>query len=287
MTRRARTSALLGFFFLVSAPAALPQKAALLQQTTAAIALGADSAGRRSAITSILEANGIPFELQDFVDRRMRKGANILVTLPGSASKTILLGAHYDRVPAGQGALDNGASCAVLLDLLQTFKATPLKNFSVKAVFFDLEEGGLNGSQAYFAPDPSRRLPDFAVNLDIFGYGDAIFATASKPGGSLDAALQRAASESELPVRMAPPAVYPGSDHRSMMAAGIETLGMSLLNAAEIDAVLALLTGQSKEVPPVLSIIHTPNDTLAAVQFEEMEKALPFLEKLLRIVDAL
>jgi Zn-dependent M28 family amino/carboxypeptidase len=288
MFRRPGRTGILGLllFFGMQDSAASGQKAERLREVAAAIALGADSAGRRAAITGYLQAAGAPFQLQDFVDRRMRAGTNIVVTLPGSASKTILLGAHYDRVPAGQGVLDNAASCAVLLELLPTFKTSPLKNYTLKVVFFDLEEGGLSGSQAYFAPDPSRPFPDYAVNLDIFGYGDAIFATASKPGGPLETALQSAGTEFKIPVRMVSPAQYPGSDHRSMMTAGIETVGMSLLDAAEIDVIINLLAGRSAEIPPVLQTIHTAKDNLATIRSEEMQKAIPFLEKMLRLLDA-
>src|SRR5262249_23167120 len=146
-----------------------------------------------------------------------------IVEVPGrkSAVQTLLLGAHYDRVAQGQGAVDNAASCAVVIELLTAFKAKPLENYSVRAVFFDLEEGGLVGSQAYIAKIRAGGLPALAVNLDIFAYGDTFFANPSAPGGRLATALQQAAEQSSVQVRFVTERnQYPASDHRPMMAAG-------------------------------------------------------------------
>jgi Zn-dependent M28 family amino/carboxypeptidase len=268
-------------------PAFAQKSAERLREMTAAIAAGADSAGRRAAITGYLEKAGIEFHLEEFVDARMRKGTNIVAGFGGNRSKNVLLGAHYDRLAVGQGALDNAASCAILLELLTTFKSRPVTNYNITAVFFDLEEGGLSGSRAYFLPaTPPRPLPTFALNMDIFGYGNAIFATASRPEGPLVTALQKAAAEFKIPVRLAPPAQYPSSDHTNMIAAGVETVGMSLLDAAEIDQVLDLLASRSRVFPPVLDTIHTPKDTMDVIRPGDMEKALPFLERLLRILES-
>src|SRR5262249_12650623 len=157
------------------------------------------------------------------------------------------------------------------------FKAKPLANYGLTAVFFDLEEGGLSGSQAYFAPGPDRQLPAYAIHLDIFGYGNSVFATPSHSWRSLVIALQPSATGLKLPVRLSTPAEYPASDHRTMIAAGIETLGIALIDGSEIDGVLNLLARRSTEVPPILRMIHTPKDTLEATRPEDVETAIPFV----------
>src|SRR5262249_6432069 len=133
----------------------------------------------------------------------------------------------------------------------------------------------------------TRPLPTKAINLDIFGYGDSIFATSSAPDGPLLAALQQAAAESKIPVRVTPPAQYPSSDHNNMIGAGVETVGLSLIGANEIDAVIDILINRNQTTAPprVLTIIHSPRDTAAALHPEEMEKALPIVEKTLRLID--
>src|SRR5262249_23667452 len=143
-----------------------------------------------------------------------------------------------------------------LLGLLSRIKANPLAGYTVRAVFFDLEERGLVGSQAYFAKNSGAGLPDQAINLDIFGYGDTLFATASFQGRQLAAALQQAVQESSMPLRWLPPNQYPASDHRIMIAAKIETVGLALIDGKEID----LIEQRGGAEPRILTIIHTPED---------------------------
>ena len=43
-----------------------------------------------------------------------------------------------------------------------------------------------------------------------------------------------------LPVRDVPRASYPGSDHQTMMSAGVETLGIALVDSTEIDGTVGI-----------------------------------------------
>jgi Zn-dependent M28 family amino/carboxypeptidase len=252
-----------------------------LRQTTAAIAAGDTTADRRAAVTDRLKAAGVDFHVEDFISGT-RTGINIVATLPGKpGSRTLLLGAHYDRVAKGHGAVDNAASCAVLLDLIEKLKSASLTE-RVTVVFFDLEELGLLGSRSYFQTHGGSALPSQALNFDIFGYGETLFVTPSKPDGPLMASLQRAASEFGFPVRSIPMTQYPSSDHRSMALAGIETLGVTLIDGAEIDSVIA-----PGPVPPrILSLIHTDADTMDQIRAQDMAKALPVLERTIRLLDS-
>jgi len=150
-----------------------------LSEITASIAKGENGSERRAAITKRLDDSHIAYTLQSFTDSRGLSGTNIIATISGGSEKTVVIGAHYDRVAVGQGAVDNGASCSVLLKLLDALKAKQLSKYTAIVVFFDLEEVGLLGSRAYFDQIRERKgpMPENAVNLDIFGYGDSIFAT--------------------------------------------------------------------------------------------------------------
>jgi Zn-dependent M28 family amino/carboxypeptidase len=80
---------------------------------------------------------------------------------------------------------------------------------------------------------------------------------------------------------------YPGSDHRSMFAAGIESLGVAIVDTADIDGVLAI-GGSSLAVgkgPRIMSIIHTPNDTMAEVRIDDVVRATAVLERTIRALD--
>ncbi len=88
----------------------------------AAIAAGEDSAARGRAITDALERAAIDVHREDFSLPQFT-GANIVATIPAAgATRTLLLGAHYDRTPKGTGAIDNAASCVVIERLLADLK---------------------------------------------------------------------------------------------------------------------------------------------------------------------
>jgi len=252
-----------------------------LRETTAAIAAGDTTADRRAAITDRLKMAGVDFHVEDFVSGT-RNGANVVATLPGKpGTRTLLLGAHYDRVAKGHGAVDNAASCAVLLELIERLKSKPLAN-TVTVVFFDLEELGLLGSRSYFQTHSGSALPAQAMNFDIFGYGETFFVTPSKSDGPLMASLHQAATESGFAVRSIPITQYPSSDHRSMALAGIETLGVTLIDGTEIDSVITPGPARSR----ILSMIHTDADTMDQIREQDMAKALPVLERTIRLLDS-
>jgi len=251
-----------------------------LRQTTAAIAAGDTTADRRAAITDRLKATGVDFHVEDFVSGT-RTGTNVVATLPGKpGSRTLLLGAHYDRVAKGHGAVDNAASCAVLLSLTGILKSKPVES-TVTIVFFDLEELGLLGSRSYFQTHAGSTLPAQAMNFDIFGYGETLFVTPSKSDGPLMASFQQAASELGFPVRSIPMTQYPSSDHRSMALAGVETLGVTLIDGSEIDSIVT--PGPVR--PKILSMIHTDADAMDQIREQDMAKALPVLERTIRLSD--
>jgi aminopeptidase S len=293
MPKRLTLSFVLLGVLLAVAPAPARQDATFTSRL-AAIAAGDDTAARRQAITADLSAAGVEFRLDEFSvpaagPSPATNGTNVLATVAArNASKTLLLTAHYDRVPAGRGVVDNGASCAVLLGLMARFKSAPLERYSVTAAFFDLEERGLIGSRAYVEKITSTGLPDAALNLDVFAYGDTLYGAASSPQGALASVLAEAAKEASVPLRMTEASrnEYPPSDHRSLIAAGIETVSLSLMGGAEIEAVISLLQSGPGAAPPrVLTLIHTPADTLEQVRAAEVEKAIPVLERAIRLLD--
>jgi aminopeptidase S len=253
------------------------------ESAIAAIAAGQDSTAREQAIVDYLKRTGIDVRVEAF-DFPQFKGANIVATVPGrNATKTLLLGAHYDRTPRGRGAVDNAASCAVVEQLLTNLLATPLNNYSVTAVFFDLEERGLIGSQAYFARHQGEPLPHEAINLDIFGYGDTLFVDASSLDSPLLTSLQQAAQNGPIRIRAIDSMNrYPASDHRIMMSAKIDTLGVALIDGTEVDSVLE----HGPTEPRIATIIHTDADTIDVIRPQEMERAFALFEKGLRLLDS-
>ena len=258
------------------------QDTARIAKSLEAITEARDNNARRDAIVGRLRMLGVEPVVEPFGAGR-GSGANVVVTLPGSGTKTILVGAHLDRVNVGRGAVDNGAASAALIELIAAFKAAPLEHSTLQIVFFDREEAGLLGSRAFFA---AGHRVDYAVNMDIFAYGDAIFASASDPDGVLLGTLRAVSKERGMVLRDVPPASYPNSDHVAMMNAGVETLGLALLDSADISAIVAmggrLTLGRG---PRILTIIHSPNDTLAEVRPDQMSRGIALVEQLIRNVD--
>jgi Zn-dependent M28 family amino/carboxypeptidase len=284
MNRLRGVSAVL-LLLLLGFPAKAQETAAnRIREIVGSIAEGSNRDGRRDAITLVLTAAHVEYELQE-VGQPGRSLINIIATVPGQGPKTILLGAHYDRVPVGNGVLDNGASVAVLLNLLENLKARPAA-LTVRAVFFDLEELGLLGSKAYFSRTANSPKPAYAMNLDIFGYGDSFFITTSNETGAFAQQFQQAATGSGLGIRMSPPAQYPSSDHKSMIEAGIETLGIGLIDGSEVDSVLAAERGQTQTpLPRVLTIIHTARDTMDVLRLPDVTRGANAVELFIRTLN--
>jgi Zn-dependent M28 family amino/carboxypeptidase len=256
------------------------------------IVAGKDSAERGAAITRQLEKLEVKVRTQPF-EKQNRRGTNILVDLPSSnpAAKTLMIGAHYDRVAVGQGAVDNAASCVMLLELLPRLKKSPLKNFNLQIALWDLEEGGLTGSQAFVdaargGDGTGHKLPDAYINFDIFGYGDTLWVMSPKGDAPLAEAARAAGRDAKFSVRIG--AKYPPSDHLSFIRGGVPTIAVSLIDGAEIDGVIQIISGaaaKGDKRPRIFEIIHSPNDTIDKVDTKAIEKAIPAVEQLLRQFD--
>lgn len=269
---------------LAQAPAASSGGESFRKQV-AAIASGADTAARRAAITKRLDELGIKYRLEPFKSGA-REGTNIIAELARAAGqKELMLGAHYDRVAAGTGAIDNASGSATVLELLAVLKARPLKNYAVTAGFFDLEEIGLVGSRAHVAARDKSNLPALFINFDVFGYGDTLWAGTRDAAAGAGAAVAKSTGASKFPARVGPD--YPPSDHVSFVRAGVESLSFSLIDGKEIPGILAVFYGGSEPLPRVMKIIHTPDDTIDKIDAAAVARAIPEVERAIREIDAM
>ena len=125
---------------------------------------------------------------------------NILFRIPGrERGKALLLMAHYDSVPNGYGAADDGASVAAILETVRVLQTVgPLRN-DIVGLFTDGEEVGSLGATAFVAEHPWARDVGLALNFEYRGNRGAVvmfetssgnrkliqgFATARHPIGS-------------------------------------------------------------------------------------------------------
>jgi len=109
-------------------------------------------------------------------------GHNLLADLPGRDTHAgmVMVGAHLDSWAAGDGAADDGAGVAVVMEAARILAALhlPTKR-TIRFALWDGEEQGLFGSSVYVAehlairapePDPDRRLSGpFFSNRSIIG----------------------------------------------------------------------------------------------------------------------
>ncbi len=110
---------------------------------------------------------------------------NVVAKLRGTSNlRALLLTAHYDSVPSGPGASDDGAGVAALLETLGALKAgRPLRN-DVIFLFTDAEELGLLGAKAFVEDHPWKRDAAVALNFDARGScgPSVMFETSPKNG---------------------------------------------------------------------------------------------------------
>lgn len=114
---------------------------------------------------------------------------NVLARLPGVANtKAVMLVAHYDSVPNGYGASDDGAGVASLLETLRALKAAPALKNDVIFLFTDGEEAGLLGAYAFANEHPWSKDAGLVLNFEARGnHGPSImFETSNQNGWLID-----------------------------------------------------------------------------------------------------
>ena len=92
---------------------------------------------------------------------------NVIVAIGPSDGRAILLNAHYDSVPAGPGASDDGIGVATLVETASILRDRPLKR-PIILLFNEGEERGLLGARAFLADPLSRNVSDL-INLEARG----------------------------------------------------------------------------------------------------------------------
>lgn len=96
---------------------------------------------------------------------------NIVARLKGAggSNDAVALVAHYDSVPAGPGAGDDGSGVAAILETLRALKASPPLRNDVLFVITDGEEDGLLGASAFVEENSNARGIRVLVNFEARG----------------------------------------------------------------------------------------------------------------------
>lgn len=107
---------------------------------------------------------------------------NVVARLDGrQAGPAVMLSAHYDSVPGGPGASDDGAGAAAILEIARALKASARLRHTVIFLIDDGEEAGLLGAEAFVASDPWAKDVRADVNMEARGTSgpSAMFETGS------------------------------------------------------------------------------------------------------------
>ena len=122
---------------------------------------------------------------------------NVMARRAGTVwgNRAIMLAAHYDSVPYGPGAGDDGAAVAALLEVARLLAQTPHRN-NLIFLITDAEEapGQLPGSQAFVQFHPWAKDVGIVLNFDAGGScGPSIMYETSGGNGQLIELYARAA----------------------------------------------------------------------------------------------
>src|SRR5215204_456808 len=155
----------------------------------------------RDYLVGQLEDLGLRPTVQKATSARTMEGTasiarvhNIHARIPGSApTGHVVLVAHYDSVPRGPGAADDGAGVAAILETARVFTSGSPPRNDIDILFTDAEEPWLLGAQAFVSADRLDPRRSVVLNLEARGTsGPALMFQSSSDNSSVIPALASA-----------------------------------------------------------------------------------------------
>lgn len=125
---------------------------------------------RLTGVKSLFLKMGAPES--DISVQKLNSVENVILRKQGSTPELVVIGAHYDKVSHGCGAVDNWTGVVTIAHLYRTIKDMKLKK-SVLFVAFGREEEGLIGSREMVRAIGKDELPQYCamINIDSLGLG--------------------------------------------------------------------------------------------------------------------
>lgn len=107
----------------------------------------------------------------DIKIEKIKDVENLIIVRKGKSEETVVLGAHYDKVSDGCGAIDNWTGIVILANLYRTLKDFDTQKTYIFAAF-GKEELGLLGSDEMARAIPREKRSNYCamVNFDSFGF---------------------------------------------------------------------------------------------------------------------
>lgn len=203
-----------------------------------------DDKKRLAAVEALFQREGVA--ASEITIDKYKDVENVILTRKGESPEKIVLGAHYDKVADGCGALDNWTGVVTLAHLYRTLKDVNLKKTLV-IVAFGKEEKGLVGSRAMTNAFSKDQATEYCamINIDSLGLGPPQVAD-NMSSKKLSQFTEELAKEMKIPFARAS---IEGADSDS-----------SSFISKKIPAVT--IHGLSNEWP---TILHSRNDQVAKV----------------------
>ena len=184
--------------------------------------------------------------------------ANVIGEVLGSSlpDEVVLLGAHLDSWDLGQGALDDGAGCAIILEAgRQIARMDPKPKRTVRIVFFANEENGLAGATAY-AKAHAAEIPKHVIAFEAdFGAARVVEVRYAGAEDKRPQFLTIAALLKPLGVTLSTEPAGGGADISPLQALGVPMLDLRQDGTTYFD------------------FHHTANDTVERIEKAEIDQA--------------
>jgi Zn-dependent M28 family amino/carboxypeptidase len=195
---------------------------------------------------------------------------NLLAELPGTdPARVVMLGAHLDSVPNGPGINDNGSGVATVLAIAEAIPPLGAPNATIRFAFWDAEESGRHGSNAYVAALDNEEMARIGgyLNLDIVGSPNFVRFVYSEPSATPGAAAIAelfAAHFESYGLAWEPIDLTGKADHAAFTDAGVPTGGLFSGGTEPKTEAQAAAFGGTAGLPAD-PCIHQPCDAIGSI----------------------
>jgi Iap family predicted aminopeptidase len=153
------------------------------------------NADRQEAVKSLFERMGVTGS--EMAVEKFKRVENVVIRKPGISDGVIVIGAHYDKVNDGCGALDNWTGIVTIAHLYRSLKSIPTQK-TILFVGFGKEEEGLVGSRAMV--DKIKTNEEYCVMINVDSLGLAVPLVMDNTSNSkLEKATEELAKEMKIP----------------------------------------------------------------------------------------
>jgi len=125
---------------------------------------------RQTAVKALFEKMGV--RASEIIVEKFKGVENVVVLKKGASEEKIVIGAHYDKVDLGCGAIDNWTGIVSIAHVYRAFRDVS-PNKTLVFVAFGREEEGLIGSDAMARAITKDAKNQYCamINLDSLGMG--------------------------------------------------------------------------------------------------------------------